>query len=157
MKELRGAMEADGFKSVRSYIQSGNLVFDFPNPPESRIGELIEKTFGFCPWVMALTPDDLRRVAAANPFREDAGKTVHFFFLDREPETVNRELAENFRAGSERWVLKGRVAYLYAPEGIGRSKLASKMDRVFPGAQITARNRNTVEKLLEMLPGGDTP
>ena len=153
MKELRAALEADGFATVRSYIQSGNLVFDFPGAPEARIGELIEENFGFRPWVLALGQEELRRAAGANPFPDDAGKTVHFFFLDREPETVNRDLAEELRADSEQWAFKGRVAYLYAPDGIGRSKLASKMDRVFPGVQITARNRNTIEKLLGMLPG----
>ncbi|MDC6355366.1 MULTISPECIES: DUF1697 domain-containing protein [unclassified Robiginitalea] len=152
MKELREALEADGFAAVRTYIQSGNLVFNFPGPPETRIGEQIEKNFGFSPWVLALSPEELRQAAAANPFRDDAGKTVHFFFLDREPESVNRDLAEELRANSEQWALTGRVAYLRAPDGIGRSKLASKMDRVFPGTQITARNRNTVEKLLGMLP-----
>lgn len=155
MAELRAALEADGFAAVRTYIQSGNLVLDFPEPPESRIGELIENNFGFSPWVLALSPEALGRAAAANPFRDNAGKTVHFFFLDRDPETVNRELAEQLRADSEQWALTGRVAYLYAPDGIGRSKLASKMGRVFPGVQITARNRNTIEKLLEMLPGKD--
>lgn len=150
MKELVGHLEADGFRAVQTYIQSGNIVLQHSDPPANRIGALICRHYGFRPAVFALSADELRQAAEANPFKAAAGKMVHFFFCAPEPPEVNLALLDAVKGPGEAYRLSGPVFYLYAPEGIGRSKLVNKIGKALPGVEITARNLNTINKLLVM-------
>ena len=151
MKELISILEANGFVNVKTYIQSGNVVVQSPTRPKDEIGQLIENRFGFKPSVFILSGNDLKKAAAKNPFKTDQGKSVHFFFLEEEPKVVNYELLDALKVESEAYKLIGKVFYVYAPEGIGRSKLVEKMGKAFPSITMTARNLNTINKLLEMI------
>jgi uncharacterized protein (DUF1697 family) len=71
------------------------------------------------------------------------------FFLRQAPTAVDRVLLDSLRQGEEAYAVTDEAVYLYAPEGIGRSKLAEKIGRAVKAEQ-TARNLNTVEKLREM-------
>lgn len=150
MKELTRLMETTGFTKVKTYIQSGNVVFQSPTKPKDEISELIEQHFGFKPYVFILSTADFKAAVLNNPFQTDVGKTVHFFFCEEEP-TINYALLEELKATSEEYKLIDKVFYLYAPDGIGRSKLVEKMGKAFPKVTMTARNLNTINKLLEMM------
>ena len=151
MKRLTELMEARGFANVRTYIQSGNIVLDSAAKAGSELADLIDNEFGFRPAVLVLSATEFRRALDKNPYDVDAGKTVHFFFCDRVPKNVDYELMDSLRAASERYLLIGKVFYLYAPDGVGRSDLATKIGKAFPGVTMTARNLNTVRKLADML------
>lgn len=151
MRDLIKLMEGNGFSNVRTYIQSGNVVFDKSAQSGDKISDLIEKGFGFRPAVFILSAEDLKIAAMNNPYDPDQGKAVHFFFCDSVPDKVDYELLETLRTGSEEYKLVDKVFYLHAPDGIGRSKLAEKMDRAFKGVTMTARNLNTINKLLDMV------
>jgi uncharacterized protein (DUF1697 family) len=151
MKELRTLLEANGFANVKTYIQSGNVVLDYPSKPEEEISSLIEQQFGFRPAVFALSGDELQEAAANNPYTPEQGKQVHFFFLEEAPTSVDYELLDTLKADTEDYQLIEKVFYLYAPDGIGRSKLAEKMAKAFTPIAMTARNLNTINKLLEMV------
>lgn len=151
MKELIKILEANGFSNVKTYIQSGNVILQSPTRPKDEIGQLIEKRFGFKPSVFLLSTVDLKRAAANNPYNPDQGKLVHFFFLEEEPKAVNYEFLDALKSKSEEYKLIDKVFYLYAPEGIGRSKLAEKIGKAFPAIAMTARNLNTINKLMEMI------
>lgn len=151
MKELIKHMEADGFGQVKTYIQSGNVVFQSATRPKDEIAALIEKGFGFRPSVFILSGADLKKSAKKNPYPDGEGKTVHFFFCDQVPKDVDFDFLESVRIDSEAYELIDKVFYLHAPAGIGRSKLAEKMGRAFKGVTMTARNLNTIKKLLEMI------
>ena len=150
MKDLVRHLQADGFREVNTYIQSGNVVLQSQDSPGERIGNLIGQHYGFRPAVLVLSAEELRQAAAANPFDPEGGKKVHFYFCAREPREVNHALLESLRAPNEAYRLVGKVLYLFAPDGIGRSKLAEKIGKALPGTDLTARNLNTVSKLLEM-------
>ncbi|WP_418500699.1 DUF1697 domain-containing protein [Flagellimonas sp.] len=154
MKELKQLMESNGFSNVRTYIQSGNVVFESPQRPLDKIGQLIEQQFGFMPYIFVLDRDELMGAVANCPYESDQGKTIHYFFLDKEPKIFDEALLDSLRADSERYILIERVFYLYAPEGIGRSKLVDKMGKALPGVTMTARNLNTINKLVEMVGEG---
>ncbi|MEZ4829977.1 MAG: DUF1697 domain-containing protein [Bacteroidia bacterium] len=149
MKELVRLMEESGFSNVRTYIQSGNVVFQSLVKPTDEIGLIIEKNFGFKPDVFILSQEELKTSADNNPYKPAEGKMLHFFYCDKEP-TIDYEFLESLKAESEQYTLVNKVFYLYAPDGIGRSKLAEKMGRAFKGVSMTARNLNTINKLLEM-------
>ncbi|MDX2245957.1 MAG: DUF1697 domain-containing protein [Bacteroidia bacterium] len=150
MKELVRLMEEKGFLNVKTYIQSGNVVFQSPATPKDEIGLLIEERFGFRPDIFILSGEDFKKSVANNPYHATEGKTVHFFFCDKTP-MIDYAFLESLRAASEEYKLVENVFYLYAPEGIGRSKLVEKMGKTFKGVSMTARNLNTIRKLLEMI------
>jgi uncharacterized protein (DUF1697 family) len=153
MKELIKLMEADGFQHIQTYIQSGNVVFQSEKTPQEAIENLIQKGFGFRPSVFILSGSELKQAAKNNPYPGEEGKAVHFFFCDQQPKNVDFDFLESLRVESENYELIDKVFYLCAPDGIGRSKLAEKMGRAFKGVTMTARNLNTINKLLDMIDG----
>jgi uncharacterized protein (DUF1697 family) len=150
MKPLVSLMEQNGFTGVKTYIQSGNIVFHSSSTPAETLGELIGQEFGFRPGVFLLTAAELEQAVIANPYAPKEGKHLHLFFCDRTPDCIDTGYLDALKAPTEEFRLIGKVLYLHAPEGIGRSKLAAKMGKAFPGVSMTARNLNTVTKLVEL-------
>ena len=161
MAELREELSALGLglENVRTYIASGNVVFDAS--PEgacqlaAALPERIEARFGFTPRLLVLSADDLRRAMEANPFAEadEAPKSVHLYFLAGRPKSPDAHGLDELCGPTERWHLEDRVFYLHTPDGFGRSKLAEKAERLL-GVDATARNWRTVTKLREMVEEG---
>lgn len=155
MAALVTLLEDLGLRSVRTYIQSGNAVFrsDMADAADlaPRITAAIEAAHGFAPHVLLLTGDDLRHAAASNPYPQATAepKTLHLYFLAEAPANPDLAMLEDVRGENERFELHDRVFYLYAPDGIGRSKLADKVGKALDVPQ-TARNWRTVDRLLRM-------
>ncbi len=154
MRELAVALEGIGLKNVRTYIQSGNVVFDSAKSAASLAGEIercIEKKFGFHSKTFVLSVPELKRAAAGNPFpqADAAPKSLHLFFLAKPAKAAQLDAMNELKAKSEQFALQGKVFYFYAPEGFGTSKLGAKAGRLL-GVDTTARNWRTVGKLLEL-------
>jgi len=155
MKTLSADLERNGLKKVRTYIQSGNVVFQSsrgtPNTLARRIGKIILYAHGFQPWVLVLNEKDLMRAAARNPFPqgEATPTALHLFFLSGVPRAPDLESLNRFRSGREAFELRGQVFYLYTPDGFAVSKVRERVER-FLGVDATARNWRTVTNLLEM-------
>lgn len=155
MKDLTALLENIGCSSVATYIQSGNVVFEMTGHKASQlsklIGEAINKSHGFKPKVHLLSVKELATAVASNPFREaeaDPG-TLHLFFLSGKPASAKLSEISDAKAESERFALIGRIFYLSAPDGIGRSRLAASAERLL-GVDATGRNWRTVTKLLAL-------
>ena len=86
-----------------------------------------------------------------NPFpaTDEQHKTLHFYFLESAPPHPDLASLDALKSATEQFTLIDSVFYLHAPDGIGRSKLAVKVERAL-GVPATARNWRTVNKLLEM-------
>jgi uncharacterized protein (DUF1697 family) len=155
MAELRELFTAVGCTEVRTYIQSGNVVFRAAAEKRKelaiRLADAIEESKGFRPAIMLLTREELETAAEANPFPEPTAepKTLHLWFLIREPEDPDLNALGGLRTATEHYELRGAVFYLWAPDGIGRSKLAARAERAL-GVGATARNWRTVDKLREL-------
>jgi uncharacterized protein (DUF1697 family) len=95
--------------------------------------------------------DEFERAVAANPYRgaDSSPKALHLMFLASTPESLELTALEKYRARGEEFSLKKRVFYFWAPDGIGRSKLFSRIEKLL-GVAGTARNWRTVCKLLEL-------
>lgn len=163
MPELRDVVQGLGHSDVRTYLNSGNVVFSCAPADEedlaSGLEEAIERRFGLPIPCLVRGGDHLREVVAANPFPGQAteGRLVHATFLSRPPDTGG--LAAAVPAGDflpEEYTVGDRVIYLHLPGGIGRSKLAAALSRFTArtDAAATTRNWNTVTKLREMTTGG---
>jgi uncharacterized protein (DUF1697 family) len=158
MAKLTSALEAAGCRSVQTYIQSGNVVFDCSSKSKPnlsvRLGDAIACQFGFRPDILLLTDSDFRTAIKNNPFpdAESEPKTLHFFFLDSVPDSPDMEAIVKLATATERYRLIDGVFYLHAPEGFGRSKLAAGVERRL-GVPVTARNYNTIRSLSSILDG----
>lgn len=154
MKGLADILESLGCMKVATYIQSGNAVF--LNPQRNRavlaeaIGQNVMESCGFKPKVLLLDAAGLCEAVENNPFDTEEPKALHLFFLEALSESPDLEALEALKSDNEAFTLCQGVFYLYAPEGIGRSKLAAKVEKCL-GVAVTARNWNTVRKLKEMI------
>jgi len=148
MKELAKVLEESNYQQVKTYIQSGNVILQSPVKPED-IASIVHEKFGIEPSVMVLEASEFTAAAGNNPFSSPNGKDIHVFFCRDEP-SLNLAKLEKYQADSEQYHLNGKVFYFYAPEGIGRSKLAAKVESCL-GVAATGRNLNTIDRLLEML------
>ena len=157
MKALAGELEAISLLDIRTYIQSGNVVFRCPDERIITLAEetsaSINATFGFTPHVAVMSAEELAASVAANPSPESVaemdGRTVHLFFLAKPPAIIDEERLEAARRATERWRIKGAVFYLHTPEGFGHSKLAVHAEKIL-GVPATARNWRTVCALLDL-------
>lgn len=155
MKDLAALLEGIGCVGTRTYLQSGNAVFKSAESSAVEIGAAIESALaevrGVEARVLVLGEEELRQAVASNPFpqAEEDPRTVHLFFLSGPPRSPDIESLDKIKADSESFVLAGNVFYLHAPDGIGRSRLAARVERLL-GVDATARNWRTVSKVLEM-------
>lgn len=155
MKDLVKSLETAGSTNVRTYIQSGNVVLERSKVSAKmlaeQIGETIASNHGFRPTVLVLPVDELRTAIADNPYPEAAAepKSLHLFFLESAAAESSMESLSTLTSPSESFRVVGKVVYLHAPEGVGRSKFVSGVEKAI-GVNATARNWRTVIKLLDM-------
>ncbi|MGA5066547.1 DUF1697 domain-containing protein [Streptomyces exfoliatus] len=159
MPELRTVLEELGHRNARTYLQSGNAVFTTDSTAgedalTTRIEDAIESRFGFRVDCLVRDGDYLAAVADACPFpaAELQGKQLHAFYLSSPADPERFAAIDRAAYLPEDFALGDRVLYLHVPEGLGRSKLADVLTRpsVVKGLVVTARNWNTVVKLVEM-------
>jgi uncharacterized protein (DUF1697 family) len=155
MKTLTAILENLGLENIRTYIQSGNVVFNYSDQDAfllpQKVTNEIDKQFGFSPRVIILSLSEFERAVANNPFDRQVSdpQNLHFGFLASKPEQPNLIRMESLKANSEQFYLTDCVFYLYAPMGIGKSKLAMQVEKLI-GVPMTDRNFRTVLKLLEI-------
>jgi uncharacterized protein (DUF1697 family) len=149
MDALRTLCAAIGLTNVRTYIQSGNIVFDSPLPEQTlrrALARAVTDKMGRPIDVLIRTPTELRAVLDANPFPDSDPSLVGVFFLPKPvPERVLVALALD---GPEDVRLIGREVFVHYPNGIGRSKIKLPFT-----ANGTSRNLTTAAALLAMATG----
>ncbi len=160
MTDLKALCERLGFSNVRTYIQSGNVIFESKEKGDEslakKIGTAIEKKYGFCPEVIVRTDEEMHSIVKKNPFAKqevDPAKLA-VFFLASDPGKAAREAVSRIEADPEVIKPVGSEIYIYFPDGQGKTKLKfATIEKAINKIAYTARNWNTVEKLLEMAHG----
>ncbi|MFF2599946.1 DUF1697 domain-containing protein [Streptomyces californicus] len=158
MAELRTVLTELGHTGIATYLQSGNAVFrsdgDDENALATALEQALHRRFGFTVDCLVRDAGYLAAVAEACPFpaAELEGRQLHVTYFDR---AVDAERFADLKAGGflpEEFRLGDRCLYLYAPDGLGRSKLAEALARPrhVKGLTATTRNWNTVAKLVEL-------
>lgn len=153
MKELVSILETLDCMHIKTYIQSGNAVFQTQNNKTLIAKELsheINESHGFEPHVLILEKAELETTIQQNPFSTEEGKTLHFFFLSEKPQSPDLDSIDTLKTSTESYELRDNTFYLLAPDGIARSKLAANVEKKL-GVPTTARNWNTVSKVIAML------
>jgi len=160
MADLRTALAERGFRNVRTYIQSGNVVYDArlgakSSPAALRseaatIRDAIRELRGFAPVTMVLTARSLRSHLEASPYVSADPSQAFLVFVDGDVAGLGE--LDRFAMNGEEWTAIGGVVHLHCPNGIGRSKLAERLagSKLVP---TTARNLRTIAKVLELADG----
>lgn len=156
MADLRATASALGHQQVRTYIQSGNLVFASTEPDpqavEEELSGALGRIMGAAPAVVVRTYADLVAVVERNPFAARDVAHVHVAFATGTGD-ASLALTDLEKYAPEEAVAVGRETFLYLPGGMGRSRLAADLGRRGlggSGRDATVRNWRTVTKLVEM-------
>lgn len=157
MNELRSMLADLGLRDVETYLQSGNVVFESGDRPvtelDARIESAIAETFGLQVRVILRVRKDLVAVTRSHPYldAEADPSRIHVVFLEATPDADRVDALDPDRSPPDEFAVIGREIYLRYPNGQGRSKLSLDYFERVLGMAGTARNWNTVTKLLEML------
>jgi uncharacterized protein (DUF1697 family) len=161
MDRLRESFEALGFGNVRTYVQSGNVVFEakvgapaeLPTQLATKIAARIARDFGFSVPVTVLTSDEMGRLVKENPFLTEEGidlSKLHVTFLSDAPPGAGLKKLGGVPAGPDRFHCRGRSVYLHCPEGYGNTKLSNNAIENALAVGATTRNWKTVTTLHQM-------
>ena len=157
MKDLAALFVAAGCEDVRTYIQSGNVVFRAPPSVaaglSARIAEQITGRFGYKTPVVLRTVGQLRDVVAHNPFLEAGAPEdkLHVMFLADEPSPARVAALDPGRSPPDAFVVRGREVFLHLPNGVADSRLTNAYFDSKLATVNTGRNWRTVTTLLGMM------
>jgi uncharacterized protein (DUF1697 family) len=157
MDKLRACCETLGFKSIKTYIQSGNVVFRAPQTSSSAAAEKLEtqivKDFGFSAAVIARSADDMEQIVTGNPLLKQPGvdpSKLHVVFLAEAPTSEAKKKLESITLAPDKVAQKGKEIYFYFPNGVSGSSIwKHNLDREL-GLSGTMRNWRTVTTLQEL-------
>jgi uncharacterized protein (DUF1697 family) len=157
MPDLAEVFTKAGCKDVRTYIQSGNVIFEAIPEISIRLPELIakeiQKRFGHKVPVMLRTTGEMREVVRENPFFKEgaAEDIVHVMFLADLPKPGAAKSLDPDRSPPNRFMVRGKEIYLLFPAGFARTKLTSSYFDSKLGTIGTVRSWRTVTKLFELM------
>ncbi len=156
MVRLAALFAGAGCAEVRTYIQSGNVVFSASEALARRVPDLLSRAIadelGLEVPVLTRTGAELRDVVRQNPFLRAGAdlQSLHVGFLAAPPPASRVALLDPKRSPPDEFIVKGREIYLRLPNGAGKSKLTNQYFDSRLGTISTVRNWRTVLQLLEM-------
>jgi len=155
MAILRDHFEHWGFSAVQTYIQSGNIIFKYPEKAPAEIAEIIREhiqvTYGFEVPVMVIRPARLAKILANNPFIADKDpKRIYITFLSEEPAADRVAALKEQDYAPEEYQIVAQHIYFYSPQAYGRAKMNNNFFEKKLKVNATTRNWRTSNKLMEM-------
>jgi uncharacterized protein (DUF1697 family) len=147
MDALQKLYENLGFNNVKTYLQSGNVIFtnkgEEPNKLGQKISAEIKKDFGFEVPVIILTVDKLKQIIEHSPFIKDTNEDQSFLFvtfLFSKPYQFDVKTIEDKKQNEEEIIFLDNTVYLYCPSGYGRTKLTNNFLEAKLKVEATTRN-----------------
>ncbi|MFS4468616.1 DUF1697 domain-containing protein [Maribacter sp. 2210JD10-5] len=157
MAELRKILEDEEMANIKTYIQSGNVIFksesNYIIALEKSIMQKIEKYFGFKVPVLVKKVSDIKMILAANPFdnTEDLEHNrIYFVLLQTVPEILKVKEFETEKFVNEAFKITDHCVYLSCKNGYGKAKLNNNLIERKLKVKATTRNYRTMKKLLEL-------
>ena len=155
MAELRKVFEDLGGSGVESYLQSGNVVFEFSPKTlkPSVISNALKEATGHDITVFLYTKNEFQKVVRANPFKDGSqydSQWLHLTFLAKPKASCPFESHITQENGDEARFAAGHY-FIYCPNGYGRTKLNNQFLERKTDLPATTRNWKTVSTLLQML------
>ena len=154
VQPLKAALVEEGFESVVTYINTGNVVLtsnDRPKRIVKRVATIALEHFGFSKHIMIVSRAEWAKLITQNPFPLAVSEPakLHAYVLERTPDAEAVKALEQKAIGPEQFEIRGRVLYYYAPQGVSNARLHPKIEKTLKVA-ATARNWNTVLKLAHL-------
>jgi uncharacterized protein (DUF1697 family) len=158
MADLKNLYENLGFKSVVTYIQSGNVIFESDEDIASdtlcqNIEKAILEQYKFVVPIIIRSKTELENIVDANPFCGDASvdiEKLHVTFLSEVPTDAALEKIKSYDYTPDQFVIIGKHVFLHCPIDYGHSKLSNSFFESKLKVKATTRNWKTVNKLLEL-------
>jgi uncharacterized protein (DUF1697 family) len=159
MKALSDIFGEAGCGAVRTYIQSGNVIFTASTGISNRLPGLVSariaKRFGYKTRVIIRTADEFAGAVRKNPFLKSGAEegSLHLMFLAGLPDPRNVRDLDPDRSPPDSYIVRGREVYLRLPNGVARTKLTNAYFDAKLATTGTQRSWRTVLNLLDMLKG----
>jgi uncharacterized protein (DUF1697 family) len=153
MAEFRELLTGLGAENVRTYIQSGNAVVEISGDPvafDRAVEAALTKRYGYVREVISRSPEELKSALSQHPFEVIEPKYSYIVPLIALPSPNAVEKAREVETGDDRWELIGSDIHARFANGAGRPELDLNKVLRRLGVQGTARNLNTVQKLIEL-------
>jgi uncharacterized protein (DUF1697 family) len=154
MRELAGLFEDAGCANVRTFIQSGNVIFTATPKVSASLAAAITagitERYGYRVPVILRTAQELREVVSDNPF-PGAEEILHVMFLADRPSPAKIAALDPNRSAPDTFIVRGQEIYLHLLNGVADSKLTNAWFDSKLGTVSTSRNWRTVTKLLAMM------
>lgn len=153
MAELRELLTNAGFQKVQTYVQSGNVIFQFSEKAselEAKIQNLISVHFGFEVSVIVKNNKELQAIFDASPFLKEKKEKSYFILLNRIPKSNLVEDADQLQCENEEIIIKKDCLHFYSNTGFGKTKFNMNTYERKLNVTGTARNYNTMLKLLSL-------
>lgn len=156
MADLRTMYEELGLEKVKSYVQTGNVIFQSNDNPATLVAQIearIEVVFGFSADVQVYTVNDWRAIINDSPYLNDADKDrkrLLVTLLAEVPDSQRIQDLGEIDSANDEYHIRDQVIHMYCPEGYGRSKLSNNFWESKLKVRATTRNWNTMNKLLEL-------
>ncbi|UIR57157.1 DUF1697 domain-containing protein [Sphingobacterium sp. SRCM116780] len=157
MEALRNSLQALDFQHVKTYIQSGNIIFQSDIRDvlalEQKIKHMILQDFGYEIPCLVIRSNDLKTILNQNPLLTDKNKDQSYFhvtLLSKVPEIQDLSLIVDKKQPDEEIFLIDRAVYLYCPNGYGKTKLTNNFIESKLKVSATTRNWKTLHELLKI-------
>ena len=157
MEDLISLYESLGFKYVKTYVQSGNVIFASPQEDPRELSKSIEakikQGFNFDVAVLLRTMAELHRIINDNPFLEEKGMEtdkLYLTFLSGAPTGLGVGKVNEKNGGSDKFIVSNREIYLYLPHFYAKTKFSNDFFERKLCVAATTRNWKTVNALLDI-------
>lgn len=154
MADLKNLYESMGFENVRTYVQSGNVIFESAEKDEAKLSKQIEakieETFGFSVPVLVRTAQDFKRIVENHPFTKEDPAGVLVTFLHERPARSKLDDLSSYEDKVDQFAIGEQEIFLFCPGGYGKTKLSNTFFEKKLGVAATTRNWKTVNMLYEM-------
>lgn len=154
MKDLSSIFESLGFMNVKTYIQSGNVLFQDKSKNVKELISLIEKkireVFEFEVIVFIRSKEELKAIIQSNPFSKKDSNRIYVFFLNESKKNLDLTEIETVKIKGEELVIQNKEIYFFSPKGYGVSKLSNNFLEKKLNVSATTRNWKTVITLSEL-------
>ncbi len=157
MADLKIHLEELKFRHVRTYIQSGNILFENKTTGHKQLAEKIaqkiKEKYGFEVPVILLNFSELKNIFDNNPFLNNPKKDIEKIYatiLSDEPAKEHLEKLSSFDYSPEEYIQQEKIIYFYSPNGYGNAKMNNNFFENILKVKATTRNWKTICKLVEL-------